>query len=155
MSMHRIERRDLLRWALAAGAVIVLAVALILVNVQLIIFGPDAQGVQILGRRWREDLVVDAMVAIEDRRAGDLVVFRWKPRTAAKHVGILVERDRFLHAYEGHAVVTSPLVAQWRRRSGRRRRSRRRTCEAGRRPRRPGSPPPAPPTSEWPPCSSH
>jgi amidase len=23
--------------------------------------------VQILGRRWREDLVVDAMVAIEDR----------------------------------------------------------------------------------------
>lgn len=57
-----------------------------------------------------------AAVAIEDRQAGDLVVFRWKPRTAAKHVGILVGRDRFLHAYEGHAVVTSPLVAQWRRR---------------------------------------
>lgn len=29
--------------------------------------GPKPIGVQILGRRWREDLVVDAMVAIEDR----------------------------------------------------------------------------------------
>ena len=29
--------------------------------------GPKPIGVQILGRRWREDLVVDAMIAIEDR----------------------------------------------------------------------------------------
>ncbi len=29
--------------------------------------GPKPIGVQILGRRWREDLVVDAMMAIEDR----------------------------------------------------------------------------------------
>lgn len=29
--------------------------------------GPKPIGIQILGRRWREDLVVDAMVAIEDR----------------------------------------------------------------------------------------
>lgn len=29
--------------------------------------GPKPIGVQILGQRWREDLVVDAMVAIEDR----------------------------------------------------------------------------------------
>lgn len=29
--------------------------------------GPKPIGVQILGRRWREDLVVDAMVAVEDR----------------------------------------------------------------------------------------
>jgi amidase len=29
--------------------------------------GPKPVGVQILGRRWREDLVVDAMIAIEDR----------------------------------------------------------------------------------------
>lgn len=29
--------------------------------------GPQPMGVQIVGRRWREDLIVDAMAAIEDR----------------------------------------------------------------------------------------
>lgn len=29
--------------------------------------GPQPIGVQIVGRRWREDLIVDAMIAIEDR----------------------------------------------------------------------------------------
>ena len=29
--------------------------------------GPKPIGVQVLGQRWREDLVVDAMIAIEDR----------------------------------------------------------------------------------------
>ena len=29
--------------------------------------GPQPIGVQIAGRRWREDLIVDAMVAIEAR----------------------------------------------------------------------------------------
>ena len=32
--------------------------------------GPVPIGVQIVGRRWREDLVVDAMIAIEDRLGG-------------------------------------------------------------------------------------
>jgi len=51
-----------------------------------------------------------------DGARGDLVIFRWKPRFAAKHAGILVGGDRFVHAYEGHGVVVSPLVPQWRRR---------------------------------------
>jgi amidase len=29
--------------------------------------GPQPINVQIIGRRWREDLVVDACIAIEDR----------------------------------------------------------------------------------------
>jgi len=29
--------------------------------------GPQPIGVQIIGQRWREDVVVDAMAAIEDR----------------------------------------------------------------------------------------
>ena len=48
--------------------------------------------------------------------AGDLLVFRWRPHLPAKHVGILVERDRFVHAYEGMAVSLSALVPQWRKR---------------------------------------
>jgi NlpC/P60 family putative phage cell wall peptidase len=55
-------------------------------------------------------------IEIDERRAGDLVVFRWRLRAMSKHLGILVARDRFLHAYEGHAVMASPLIAQWQRR---------------------------------------
>ena len=47
---------------------------------------------------------------------GDLLVFRWRAHHAAKHLGILMPGERFLHAYEGHAVMISPLIAQWRRR---------------------------------------
>lgn len=49
-------------------------------------------------------------------RPGDLLVFRWRAHHAAKHLGILLADDAFLHAYEGHAVMVSPLIPQWRRR---------------------------------------
>lgn len=47
---------------------------------------------------------------------GDLLVFRWREGVAAKHLGILAEGNRFIHAYEGHAVCASALVPQWKRR---------------------------------------
>lgn len=49
-------------------------------------------------------------------RPGDLLVFRWREHYAAKHLGICLGDERFLHAYEGHAVMISPLISQWRRR---------------------------------------
>lgn len=49
-------------------------------------------------------------------QAGDLILFRWRPHLPAKHAGILVEPERFIHAYEGHAVTISSLVPQWRQR---------------------------------------
>ena len=48
--------------------------------------------------------------------AGCLILFRWKAGTAVKHCGIYLGGDRFLHAYERHAVMASPLVPHWRRR---------------------------------------
>lgn len=48
--------------------------------------------------------------------AGDLVLFRWRPHLPAKHAGIMVGPDRFVHAYQGSVVVISALVPQWRRR---------------------------------------
>lgn len=48
--------------------------------------------------------------------AGDLVLFRWKRGLPARHAGIMVTQDRFIHGYEGHAVLISALVPQWRRR---------------------------------------
>ena len=47
---------------------------------------------------------------------GDVLLFRWRPHLPAKHAGILVGNDRFIHAYEGNAVTISALVPQWRRR---------------------------------------
>jgi NlpC/P60 family putative phage cell wall peptidase len=49
-------------------------------------------------------------------RPGDLLLFRWRPRMPAKHAGILVGGDRFIHAYQGHSVLVSTLVPHWRRR---------------------------------------
>lgn len=53
---------------------------------------------------------------IGERMPGDLLLFRWRPHLPAKHAGILVGNDRFIHAYQGHCVTASSLVPQWRRR---------------------------------------
>lgn len=49
-------------------------------------------------------------------RPGDLLLFRWRAGACAKHCGVLVADDAFVHAYERHAVMVSPLVPSWRRR---------------------------------------
>ena len=46
---------------------------------------------------------------------GDLLLFRWRPDCAAKHAGILVGPEHFIHAYEQAAVIRSALVPSWRR----------------------------------------
>lgn len=60
-------------------------------------------------------------VPLADVRPGDVVLFRWRPELPAKHAGIVSEvRDgrpvRFVHAYDGSAVVESPLGPWWYRR---------------------------------------
>ncbi len=60
-------------------------------------------------RHCREKPVMQAV-------PGDLILFRWREHLPAKHAAILVAPDRFVHAYEGSAVVVSALVPQWRRR---------------------------------------
>jgi NlpC/P60 family putative phage cell wall peptidase len=47
---------------------------------------------------------------------GDLILFRWRPHLPAKHAGILLTGQRFVHAYRGCGVRVSALVPQWRRR---------------------------------------
>lgn len=69
-----------------------------------------------------EDRLMDAAsrhcteLPISSAKPGDLLVFRWRPHHAAKHLGILLPDAAFLHAYEGHAVMVSALIPQWRRR---------------------------------------
>lgn len=54
-------------------------------------------------------------VALVDRRPGDVVLFRWRADLPAKHAGILTDAGHIVHAYEGCAVVESPLGPWWRR----------------------------------------
>lgn len=55
-------------------------------------------------------------VAKETMLPGDLLLFRWQEGAAAKHLGILTEPGRFIHAYEVAGVIESALVPSWRRR---------------------------------------
>ena len=58
------------------------------------------------------------MIEIEPAQAGPgaLLLFRMAPRAIAKHVGILVGSDRFIHAYERLGIIEEPLTIHWRRR---------------------------------------
>jgi NlpC/P60 family putative phage cell wall peptidase len=59
------------------------------------------------------------LVAREVPGPGDVLLFRMRDRSVAKHLGILTEggaRPRFIHAYSGHGVVENSLSEPWRRR---------------------------------------
>ena len=47
---------------------------------------------------------------------GALILFRMRERAVAKHCGILVAADHFVHAYERTGVIEERLDAAWRRR---------------------------------------
>ena len=53
---------------------------------------------------------------VSEMRPGDLLLFRWRPGLPAKHAGIFIGEERFIHAYEQAAVISSALVSSWRRR---------------------------------------
>ncbi|KGJ04822.1 putative phage cell wall peptidase, NlpC/P60 family [Paracoccus halophilus] len=52
-----------------------------------------------------------------DEQPGDVLVFRMRAGAIAKHLGILAQtgaQASFVHAYDRHGVVESPLSAPWR-----------------------------------------
>lgn len=56
---------------------------------------------------------------LDDCASGDVLLFRMRSGSIAKHVGIAGEigpNPSFIHAYSGHAVLESPLSAPWSRR---------------------------------------
>ncbi len=70
----------------------------------------------------RQEAMLDAgrrhlvAVPLAEARPGDVILFRWRADLPAKHAGVLSTPTRFVHAYEGAAVVESPLGPWWRRR---------------------------------------
>jgi len=73
----------------------------------------EATGEDRLLAAARRDCIAKAK---DEMVPGDLLLFRWRPDVPAKHAGILVTDDRFVHAYQGHSVLVSALVPHWRRR---------------------------------------
>ena len=89
-------------------------------------FGDEPEDLPAYAPDWAEAGRVETLIAagrrhlravpLDRARPGDVVLFRWRPELPAKHTGLLVAPDRFVHAYDGAAVVESPLGAWWRRR---------------------------------------
>lgn len=55
----------------------------------------------------------------EDEAIGDVLLFRMRDGSVAKHLGLqsaIGERAAFVHAYSGQGVLESPLSTPWRRR---------------------------------------
>lgn len=47
---------------------------------------------------------------------GDVLAFRWALQFPAKHLAIVSQADRMIHAYDGAAVVETAIGPWWRRR---------------------------------------
>jgi len=57
-------------------------------------------------------------VSDQPQAPGQVLLFRMRTGSVAKHLGILAQTDRptFIHAYAGHGVTESPLSRPWARR---------------------------------------
>ena len=88
--------------------------------------GPEPFAMPPYSRDWGEvakrepilDLAHTVMVEVPPDRLtpGAVLVFRMRRGAVAKHLGILTEPDRFIHAYERIGVLEEPFNATWRRR---------------------------------------
>ena len=90
------------------------------------LYGTEPEDAGTYSRDWaelsRDEPLINAarrhmhLKPLSDIQAGDLLIFRWRDGVAAKHLGVMAESNRFIHAYEGHSVTLSALVPQWRQR---------------------------------------
>lgn len=79
-------------------------------------YSPDwaeAGGREALLEAARRHLVQRADTAFAP---GDVILFRFRKNVPAKHIGIVTERDRMVHAHEGACVAEVAIVPFWRRR---------------------------------------
>ena len=90
------------------------------------IYGHEPQIVPSYSRDWNEceskEQLLDAAkrwfveIHQHDARSGDLVIFRWSRSSVAKHLGLLVDTNQFIHAYEKSGVVQTTLGSHWQKR---------------------------------------
>ncbi|WP_102109365.1 NlpC/P60 family protein [Oceaniglobus roseus] len=82
-------------------------------------YAPDWSETQQDERLWARAAAHLVARPLPDLAPGDVILFRMRSGSVAKHLGIVAETGcaaSFVHAYSGHAVVESPLSLPWRRR---------------------------------------
>lgn len=90
------------------------------------IVGPEPEPPPPYARSWAEDGGAELLIAAARRslverpagaiEAGDVLLFRVRPGGPARHAGIATGPHAMVHAYDGHAVVETPIPEVWRRR---------------------------------------
>lgn len=90
------------------------------------LYGEETEAVPPYAPDWAEAAGAETLAAaghrhldeidVTDIQPGDVILFRWRPQHPAKHAGILATTATFIHAYDGTAVVESPLSPWWARR---------------------------------------
>ncbi len=90
------------------------------------LYGADAETPPPYSRDWAEASGCETMLAAAARhlralppemaRAGDVLVFRLRPGTVAKHAAILTGETTMIHAMEGAAATEVAVSPWWRRR---------------------------------------
>ena len=90
------------------------------------LYGPEPENMPAYSRDWGDAAGVETLLGAAARhlttiapaaaQAGDVLAFRMRAGGIAKHAGVLIGTDRFLHAQEGLGVVEAALIPWWRRR---------------------------------------
>lgn len=88
-------------------------------------FGPEPEAMPAYTQDWGEAGDEELLIGGAGRLLrpalgdvpGDVLIFRMRSGAIAKHMGILAQtgaQASFVHAYDRHGVVESPLSAPWR-----------------------------------------
>lgn len=93
------------------------------------VLGGEPEAVPAYSRDWSEPQGDEALWAAAARhlvarplaaaRPGDVLLFRMRSGSVAKHLGLQSETGdapRFIHSYDRHGVIESPLSPPWQRR---------------------------------------
>ena len=90
------------------------------------LIGPEPEDAGPYAPDWAEASGVEALalagarhfrpVSPPDAAPGDVLLFRWRAGSPAKHLAILTRPDAMVHAHDGACVAEAPLAGWWRRR---------------------------------------
>lgn len=91
------------------------------------VYGGEPEAIPAYSPDWSEPQGAEVLMAAACRHLrklegapmapGQVMLFRMRRGGVAKHLGVISEvgdGPRFIHAYQGHGVVESPLSAPWR-----------------------------------------
>ncbi|MEL6685493.1 MAG: NlpC/P60 family protein [Pseudomonadota bacterium] len=93
------------------------------------LYGAEPEAIPAYTPDWSEPQGAERLMAAATRHMrdvtdqplgpGQVVLFRMRQGAVAKHLGLVSaagDVPRFIHAYQGHGVVESPLSTPWRKR---------------------------------------